>query len=62
MARDLKVLTRKDGVRAENPLMRADDKYYLMPEQRTPALRKEADELEPPKKDSKYKNAAKARR
>lgn len=47
--RTLMVLTRDEGVREENPLLTTrDNKYYLPSNLRTPALRKEADELMPP--------------
>jgi hypothetical protein len=50
--RDLDVLTRASGVRKENPLLKLPpgDKYYLPSKLRTPALRKEADELLKPVK------------
>jgi len=38
------VLTRKEGVRPENPLMTVGG-YYPYAKVRTPALRKEADDL-----------------
>jgi hypothetical protein len=46
---ELKVLTRKEGVRPENPLFKAmgNDKYYRESELRTPELRAEADKLLP---------------
>jgi len=46
--RTLMVLTREEGVREENPLLKTERGYYLPSYQRTPALRKEADELMPP--------------
>jgi hypothetical protein len=42
--RDLKVLTRNQGVRTENPLMTVGD-YYPPSHIRTPALRQEADQV-----------------
>lgn len=44
--RELHVLTRKEGVRKENPLLTdQNNKYYLQSKLRTPALRKEADDI-----------------
>jgi hypothetical protein len=47
--RDLLVLTRKEGVRTENPLFKIGgpnrDKYYPRSNIRTPELRSEADAL-----------------
>jgi hypothetical protein len=47
--RELSILTRKEGVRAENPLMKIggpnNDKYFPASSIRTPELRKEADDL-----------------
>lgn len=45
--RDLLVLTRKQGVRVENPLLTLG-KYYPSSRLRTPELRQEADELVKP--------------
>jgi len=43
---DLSILTRKEGVRKENPLLTYPaDKYYPPSRIRTPELREEADEL-----------------
>lgn len=44
------VMTRDQGVRKENPLLKDDGKYYSMnPKIRNPAMRKEADALLMPK-------------
>lgn len=43
--RELEVITRKEGVRKENPLFRVGDKYYPPSDIRTPELREEADAL-----------------
>lgn len=51
--RPLQILTRKEGIREENPLFKLNDKYYPNSSIRTPALRDEADALqeeETPKK------------
>ena len=42
--RELKIITRKEGVRTENPLLRLKDKYYASGVA-TPELRAEADQL-----------------
>jgi hypothetical protein len=61
--RELLVLTRKEGVRPENPLFkiggRGNNKYFPASNIRTPALRKEADDLLSPhaaavQKQNKY--------
>lgn len=51
----LHVLTRKHGVREENPLMRVDDKYYPDSHIRTPELREEADKFVPAKSGKQYR-------
>jgi hypothetical protein len=45
--RDLLVLTRKEGVRKENPLLTYPKDYYPPSNVRTPEIRKEADDLTP---------------
>lgn len=46
--RPLTILTRKEGVREENPLFEIGGKYYPPSNVRTPELREQADKLIPP--------------